>query len=544
MSQNSLRSQLSSAHFPFLSGKMGRTIVLPQYDQNFDRTNQGAGESDTLGKGVPQVYYMHNVMPIVEGYQSVAFKQQIPGVEGVDNFNQVFPLRDSNDNNFLYVPADGDNYVFTGNLAAWQTTDPFPVGAVYKKTNISYAYIQNQHYICVQGQGVFQYDAELNVLNPVNFDGLVMTEIRGICTSSGYLLCYDSLSVYWSSAVTPTDFVPSLITGAGSGAPTDAKGDIVTVLQISGGFIIYTTANIVSAQYSGNIRYPFIFKEVVNSGGLQRPEQVSYVSNSSEHFAITSAGIQKIDRNQATAVFDDATDFISCNKFEDFNPDTLVFSEQTLLRPLFTKLVLISARYLVLSYGVVDGLYTHCIVYDLALKRWGKLKIAHVDSFEYNWPNRFGPVSYADMKGTTIASYLGTSYRDISAQQRIAPTPRTSIAFIQADGAVYTVEMADGAPAADSVFVLGKYQFVRSRVFQLHSVDIDNLYTEHGYAVYALPSLDGKNNGAPVLGSILGESANTVHAGFRLTALNVSLMLMGTFSLNCVTVNFSKTGQR
>ena len=45
------------------------------------------------------------------------------------------------------------------------------------------------------------------------------------------------------------------------------------------------------------------------------------------------------------------------------------------------KVKLVASRYLVISYGVFE--FTHAIIYDLALKRLGKVKITHADVFEY-----------------------------------------------------------------------------------------------------------------------------------------------------------------
>ena len=543
MSQNSLRSNLSAAKFPLLSGKMGRSIILPQYDENYDRTVQ-ASSADELGKGIPQVYYMHNVMPTPEGFQSVGFIQRVPGVAGVSNFDQAIALRDGSDNNFIYSPGYGNNYIFNAMLGAWQSTNPFASGAVYNKTNISYCFLQGNHYLCIQGQGVYQYNSSTNQLTAVTFTGLVMANIKGICTSSGYLICYDNTTMYWSSVINPLDFVPSLTTGAGSGTPTDLKGMLVTGLQIAGGIVAYSTQNAVSAQYTGNIRFPFVFKEVVGSGGIQNSEQVSYLANFSEHYALTSSGVQKIDRNQAVSMFDDVTDFLSANFYEDFDTSTFTFTETKLSKALSTKIALISDRYLVISYGTSVGSFSYALVYDMALKRWGKLKIAHVDSFEYNWPNLFGTVSYAKLSPRAFNDLTGTAYKDISNQQKIAPIARTSLAFIQANGAVWTVDMTEQTQAFDSVFIIGKYQQSRNRVFTIHTAEFDNLYTAFPYAAYALISLDGKNNQPPIVGALLNSAANTAFFGFRATGVNASLAVIGTFSLNTIVVNFTKHGQR
>ena len=54
-----------------------------------------------------------------------------------------------------------------------------------------------------------------------------------------------------------------------------------------------------------------------------------------------------------------------------------------------TKVTLISNRWLVLSYQVNQQNigFSHALVFDIALKRWGKLKQDHVDCFSFNSPD-------------------------------------------------------------------------------------------------------------------------------------------------------------
>lgn len=75
-------------------------------------------------------------------------------------------------------------------------------------------------------------------------------------------------AIAWSSLIDPTDFTPSLVTGAGGGAVQGAKGDIVCCVSHTIGLVIYTNQNAVAAPTSGNARYPFNFRELVASGGI------------------------------------------------------------------------------------------------------------------------------------------------------------------------------------------------------------------------------------------------------------------------------------
>ena len=79
------RLNLASAIFPFYTEAYGRSIMIPGGDENFDRYNAA---NTTPDKGVPQVFYMHNVLPIAGGFQSIGYEQQIPGLPGAIDFDQ------------------------------------------------------------------------------------------------------------------------------------------------------------------------------------------------------------------------------------------------------------------------------------------------------------------------------------------------------------------------------------------------------------------------------------------------------------------------
>lgn len=543
MAQNTLRGNLSAANVPLLSELMGRSIILPQHDQNYDKAVLASSTDADKDRGIPQVFYLHNYLPTGQGFQAVGYLKKCAEVVGATDFDQVMPIRNTDDNNFLFSPASGKNYVYRANAAAWKSVSPFPPGTVYGKTNISYAYINGETYICIQGQGVYKYDATTETLTPVTFAGLTMTAIKGILASSGYMLAYDDLYMYWSSAVDPLDFVPSLATGAGSGAPSDIKGFIVTALPISGGFIVYATGNAVGAQFSGNIRFPFVFKEVVGSGGVNSAEVVTYSANLAEHYAVTSNGLQKLDRVTATVIQAEVTDFIVAQRFEDFDTTLNQFVVSDLSSQLKYKLTLASNRFLVLSYGV-STVFSHALVLDTALKRWGKLRFQHVDCFEYTWPNLFGVRTYAQLSPQTYADLQGTAYKDLSTQQQITPKPKTSVAFLKEDGSVYTLDMSFTATVTDAVIVIGKYQFNRERLFTLQHVELENVELGDVISCYALPSLDGKSFQAAVPLYATAVTGKVRRFNARTTGINQSVLVKGKTNLTSIIISYTRHGGR
>jgi hypothetical protein len=81
----------------------------------------------------------------------------------------------------------------------------------------------------------------------VTLTGLVAADILGVVGVSGYLIAWTKSVIAWSSLLSPTDFTPSLATGAGGGSVQGARGDIVVCLAHTVGFVVYTNQNAVAA---------------------------------------------------------------------------------------------------------------------------------------------------------------------------------------------------------------------------------------------------------------------------------------------------------
>ena len=143
-SLRTMRGNLGAANFPFVSDFQGRTIIIPQYDQNYDRQLNSSADPDR-DKGVPQVFYMHNCMPSEQGYQSIGFESKIPAMAPpVTDFDQYLLLRDSSENKALYVPASGQNYVYTVPSGIWKSVSPLGVGSFPSTGLVTVAYIHKR----------------------------------------------------------------------------------------------------------------------------------------------------------------------------------------------------------------------------------------------------------------------------------------------------------------------------------------------------------------------------------------------------------------
>lgn len=544
-----MRCNLASAIFPFAVQLWGRTIIVPQFDQNFDKTVNVVTQSNDADKdkGVPQAFYMHNCMPTPQGYQAISYDTAIPALALAIDFDLAFPVIVPEQTRFLFSPAVGKNYIYNDAVGVWESKSPIipGPGTISDVTLVTSAIVQSQTYFYYANYKCLVYDNVADVMVDTPLAGLVAADVIGITESNGYMIAWDHLNVAWSSATDPEDFVPSLITGAGGGAVAEAHGRILFCVPISGGFIVYCERNAVAAKYSGNIRFPFIFKEINGSGGVISPEQVSWTANLAEHYAWTTQGFQKLDLNAATFVTPEITDFLGNLFYEDFDEATLTLTTTYLSRQLAIKVTVISDRYIVVSYGTAAPDYTYALVHDIALRRWGKLKITHRDCFQFNNPSLNGAVTYGELRDTTYGDLSGITYGDLlnlnPPDQDVA---KKTIAFLQEDGTVKIVNFDQAQIGANGVLMVGKFQFRRNNFIVHQRMDIENLKDGGDFDYYVLPTLDGKTFLDPVEGYLARTSDYSKRYNKRVTGQNVSGLFVGNFNLTSLLFLFTEGGKR
>lgn len=507
MAQVTHRANLTSASFPMISKYQGQTVILRESDTNYVPTTSSSTDNDK-DIGIPQIYYCHNVVPTNEGLAAVGWNQIISPLADTDDFAQIFSLRDTLGNRVLLgITSSGQQRIVKENSTTWQTITQVPLQAGNKVTA---AFVSGITYIYFEGVGCYTYNFELDEFVLTILNGLDVNAIIGILSNSGYLIAWARDGIAWSSTVDPTDFVPSLETGAGGGGVEGARGEIIALVSTVAGFVVYTTNNAVAGSYSGNARFPFNFREIVGAGGLTDTELAASEGATGLQYAYTTFGLQTVSFQQANSVLPDVTDFISGSFFEDFNETTRQFEYTRLTAPMRKKLFLVAGRYLILSYGVTS--LTHALYYDLSLKRIGKLKIPHVDCFDY------------------------------SAYDTNRETAKRSIAFLQASGAVVILDSDFLTESAEGVLITGKYQHRRSRLLQLDSVIIENVIDGADFTLYNLPSIDGKNT-TESAGYLLNDSGNQKEYLFSDVGVNHSLLYIGNFSLNSLILKFHIHGR-
>lgn len=570
MARQRYRGNTLAGSFPLLSSFAGQTVIIPGIDQFYMR-----GSQVDNSQGIPEVVFMENVMPMVNGLQSVGFTGKITGSGGIrEDFDKAFYLRDSNEIRTLYVPANGKNYTYDFASFNWNSQ---PIDVPYD-THVSLANIKGRQFVCYANHFHFEWNGES--LQQVEFTGLDVTQIRGIVAASAYLVAYTEDKILWSSILEPTDFIPSQENFAGSTDVLSLKGNIVTCTPISDGFIIWTTANAVVAQYTANSRFPWTFKEIAGSAGIDSAEKVSNNTTDIYQFAASVAGIMTLNKSQATLIWPEVTEFFACRRYESFNYSTKRIEEFNINNALRVKLSFIASRYVVLSYG--DGELTHALVFDSALKRWGKIRINHVDCFEFiDKPTYFESGSglrYVDLVGTyeaqtqTYAQYghlvIGPPLRYVDLigtyADQVRPyieyggplipgvfvdtgqEPLKSIGFLQKDGAVKVLNFDLPVIETGSVLILGKYQLTRGRMTTLQELWLENISSEKTTTVTILRSLDGLNissRAALYKDKKVSQGRLQRYLGGG-TFMNCMLQLEGNFDLNSLEMVFSPAAYR
>lgn len=504
------RINLDSPLFPLLSELLGRTVIVRGSDQTHPNTLATHIASDP-----PQIYYAHNVLPTSSGYKSIGYTGFVPATIYTD-FIAVLTLRDSSLglSALLGITKLGKVFICTLAVPSWVEIT-LSDSAVIRDKNATLAFVRGVTYIYFYKLGCYRYDFTLGKLVRVTLGGLNEALLHGIVASNGYLLAFgDANAVAWSSTIEPTDFVPSLVTGAGASLIEGAQGETVAAIATQSGVIFLNANNSCAATYQANGRYPFAFNIVVGCGGLSSPAFASHIAlDAAAAYAYTTSGLQAIQPRQAEFIIPDVTEFLSGKKLEDFNETTLTLSTSVPNNVIKKQLAWIADRYLVISYG--DENLTHAIVLDTMLGRLGKLKVEHVAIFEF------------------------TLY-----DQTVFETPKKSIGVLKADGTIQVVDSDLSSSNSNGVALLGKYQYVRERLMQLQRADMENIPDAANFTLYDMASLDGKTLQPAVAGYNTGNAGLSKTYNFHATGINHTLLAKGNFNLVSGILAFNIAGKK
>ncbi len=175
------------------------------------------------------------------------------------------------------------------------------------------------------------------------------------------------------------------------------------------------------------------------------------------------------------------------------------------------KLAIISNRYLVISYGVTT--LTHAIFVDLTLQRWGKLKIAHVDCFEYVYPS-----------------------------SAVVEAPKRSVGFVQQDGTVFVLVQSYNTDNTFGVLLLGKYQLDRNHYTALQEIHLENIKSGSTPKVQVFTTFDGTNPNR-VEAKLVNSQGGYRRYNVRTSGLNHSIAISGSFQADALILKIDNDGE-
>lgn len=520
MSQMSYRGNLSAAIFPMTIARAGRSVIIPGPDQNFNRSVDSPDDSNR-DAGIPQIIYGENIVPTADGFQSVGYTAGgsfgSTGA-GVDWEPIELNIPASGRKHILLLIGAGETRSTTNGITFATDTivGTAPVGA---NNFISTATVRGTCYLHV-GSRIYTVTG----LSPLTLTdvtasftpGGILTNLVGICSAFNYLILLKSDgTINWSSTTTPTDFTPSLVSGAGSGALTGNSGGVQYIKQSPFGFYIYCWGNVVSATYTGNARYPWRFYPVDDSEGVTFRKQIAGEPTDSSAFIVSNSGtLMQLNQKNATLIAQEISEVLARLKYEDkFSYDTNTFTVQPVVTPMRANLSYIMSRYIVMSRGDVGYLY------DTQFKRYGKFNVSHSYVIDLDPSNSADsrPLVFINLtNGTT--NILNTNIHDTSISMR-------------------------------GVMLLGKFQYVRSRFIVIDEVSIESGQlsqlvpeVQRNFQAYVIPTLDGKTFQAAQALYPTDQTGAVMTYNSQAEGKNVSLLIKGAFDLCTVDLLFHLGG--
>lgn len=538
MAQETYSANLHSSEFPFLAKNFGETVILPRYDHTYAGILQHSAQG-IKHSGIPQAYYMHNVLPTEYGFQSVRYRAVTTFTGGLapHDITNAVPIY----SNYLISAAYSKFYLLFGDPVI-ATAEPgqtlyyyFPSSvrapqAYSELSSIAYylegpaepAFVQQKNY-WTRGTDLVEL-----VLDDIGFHHTLRAvgfTLSGVIESQGYLIGWNANNVYWSSLTTPYDFTPSQVTGAGGGSVAGIIGGIIRCVSTLNGFLIFSKENVIFAAYTGNARYPFTFSEVKNSSGIPNYYAVTNSGDSGVVYSISMAGFQSITGAAAETIVPDLHLFFQNRQFEIYNTITDAFEYENITTDftpnLYIRLYYLANRYVCISFGRTRSTspahtpyYSHVLVYDTVLTRWGRLKFEHTCMYTH----------------TDNAGFVTIPSRDY-------------IGLVAPSGIAYVIDMAPDVPEySDCVLILGKYQRDRGRFMKLEEVNTQFIELSKSFSLSSYFTYDGKTKAGIQPGDLALVKEGSRKYAFDLNAYNHSLVLKGGFHLNHLGITHADGG--
>ena len=552
MSQRMFQVNLTNTAFPHSFAELGATVVLADQAENNRLVSAGfSGEGADNSAGIAQAYFMQNVLPLARGFTTTTFRQvlqSIPAQVGVAD--QFSLLRGPQDAVAILVAGPATQYIFDPTVGSWQE---FLIPAI-SSAPPTVAYIKQRTFVYYPQIGCYEYNFQDRTFQQVELVGLASGRILGICAAGSQLVAYTAGTVLWSSNQDPTDFTPSLATGAGSTQVLAVKGGILACLSIGQDFVIYTTTNSVGARQSGDTSFPFVFQEIQGSKGISSLEHVAHDTNRGLHITWTASGFQSVSLDGADYIWPDLSDGVIrgiLSEWDEVQQQPVLSSYDSI----GVRLNFVGNRYIAVSLrnGAETGVgFPFALLYDTALNRWGRIDARHRDFVEFVAPDISRSYTYADVAEMypQYSDMLFVPYSEFAATiSNTAPQPAYNFGVCLSNGSIYRMApwqaqeqypSDPGILATQPRLVLGKFKVSRSRGALLHSVRAQGL--DASANVGALLH-DYTGNLVGRKGGFISNPRSPGEFTGRANADSFSLVLAGDFVLNSLVLAAADGGR-
>lgn len=556
MAQRTITANLTAEVFPFDFRELSSTIVNTDIlNENRKISGGFSGEGAERSAGISQAYFLQNVLPITRGYSSAHFKKVLPGVNDASSLiDNAYVISDALNNIALYSPANGNNVIFDPEDQRWFQEENIQIIS----ENVSVALFKNVTYVCYPGVGLFTYDFANKVLELATVEGINFANVKGVTSAGSQLILWTEDTLYWSSVLDPLDFTPSQENGAGTTQILDLKGVIICCKPLDNGFIIYSTKNMVGAQATGNFAFPWSFKEIPNSIGIASHNHVGANHSSGFHLVWTVSGFMQVSYREVSPVWGELSEAIQRGIVIKSNAENIpsIFT----YNKLDVKVKMIGTEYIVVSTkNTEDAFYESAYVYDIILRRWGRLDVPHADFIEYSIPQFERQLTFEDfgdlyLRFSSIPEDL--TFEDLGSNQDRQPSiPGKNLGCVAPDGSVFTVELATdlfpaGVTSADPegyleaaakrpAILLGKYKFQRTHGIRLEWLNIANARELDLTAI----SHDYSGNFVSVKSDFTEHPRVAGRYYGRMSGDSISLLMQGIFVLTDLYITVGDSGK-
>ena len=479
---------LKDFDFPLVSKMRGISIVIPSLDQE---------------KESPQPIWVENIMPTSGGINTVEYTEELDSTV-VSNLVSEVPeltspdLRDSRIYTILTQEGDTTYYcvnnlyhfIYQPETNKWEVAEN-PTSLSNSTTGASVFNYKGRSLIFHPSLGLISYvlvaGEFVKLVEPLS--GISPATIVSATSFGAYIIFADSNTIYWSSPLSGNtqgsvvEFNPGnlTLTGAGSSKALDLLGDILLLVGSPQGFYVYTEVNCIFAASTKQPSNPWFFSNVKNIAGGFNYNLVTHVNKAGIHFNWSDTGLVQVSQSEGQQQFPQITEFLTGTIWEDYNPSTKSIDVQK-GATFEVKLKFLNGRYLCISYGKYSFPKEYILVLDTALQRWGKLKVDHIDIFDFIPPKRIIQAgsefqdNLVEDGSDDYDQFLGFPYRTYLEKGYESNFRAMNIGILKPDFTTLNADFSEQTTQGDGLLIYGGISLTRSRLSQLNNIKLAGIY--------------------------------------------------------------------